>query len=59
MTRFTGQEVQTATYVARSAGELGGEGAVRGHIQAVAAITTTHSPNPILSFNAKPQSGHA
>ncbi|EUA00033.1 hypothetical protein I546_6600 [Mycobacterium kansasii 732] len=48
VTRFTGQEVQTATDVARSAGELGGEGAVRGHIQAVAAITTTHTPNPTV-----------
>ncbi|WP_321537227.1 hypothetical protein [Mycobacterium canetti] len=48
LTRFTGQEVQTATDVARSAGELGGEGAVRGHIQAVAAITTTHAPNPTV-----------
>ncbi|WP_258043840.1 hypothetical protein [Mycobacterium kansasii] len=48
VTRFTGQEVQTATDVARSAGELGGESAVRGHIQAVAAITTTHTPNPTV-----------
>ncbi|MCV7074445.1 hypothetical protein H7I94_00735, partial [Mycobacterium szulgai] len=47
VTRFAGQEVQTATEVARSAGELGGEGAVRGHIQAVAAATT-HTPNPTV-----------
>jgi hypothetical protein len=32
---FTGLEYQTATDVAQAAGDLGGEGAVRGHIQAV------------------------
>lgn len=34
-TAFAGQELQTATDVTSAAGDLGGEGAVRGHIQAV------------------------
>ncbi|ORA07447.1 hypothetical protein BST12_29025, partial [Mycobacterium angelicum] len=38
---FTGQEVQTATEVIQAAGELGGEGAVRGHIRVVQAAAST------------------
>lgn len=51
MTRFTGQEVQTATEVVRCAGELGGQGALRGHIQQAAAIT---SPAPNAAVPPSP-----
>ncbi|ORB32125.1 hypothetical protein [Mycobacterium persicum] len=51
VTRFTGQEVQTATEVVRCAGELGGQGALRGHIQQAAAIT---SPAPNAAVPPSP-----
>ena len=43
---FAGQESQTATDVTTAAGDLGGQGAVRGHIQAVGNGFKTDGPTP-------------
>lgn len=44
--QFMGQEYQTAADVAQAAGDLGGEGAVDGHIQAVGNPFKTNGPTP-------------
>jgi hypothetical protein len=59
---FAGQEYQTATDVVTSAGDLGDEGAVRGHIQAVGshffkADGPTPSPQPSPSPPQIPTEG--
>ncbi|BBY06347.1 hypothetical protein [Mycobacterium noviomagense] len=55
VTTFTGQEYQTATDVAQAAGDLGGEGAVHGHIQAVGNQFKTDGPTPSPQPNPAPQ----
>ncbi|MDI3314560.1 MAG: hypothetical protein QJR12_09900 [Mycobacterium sp.] len=51
---FAAQEYQTATDIVTSAGDLGGEGAVRGHIQAVDHHFKTDGPAPQPSLPPNP-----